>query len=236
MRSEDMFKLFWVQVTGEAEKIGIDEPTVPRKRRAPLRLDAHNTTGVIASQPEDHYRVLYFEALDTETCSISARFEQEGYKVYAKLEELLLKGVDVGEESYCDDLFKLYRDDFKSNSLLVQLRTFHVNYKIEDGMSIHDVFKMVQGISEAQRSFFSEIVKLTRLLLVIPATNAISERSFSAMRRIKAYLRSTMLQERLNSVMVMHIHKDLTESVDLPNICKEFRDRSDYRKNRLPKF
>jgi hypothetical protein len=50
-----MFKLFWAQVTGEAEKIGID---VPRKRRAPLRLDAHNTTGVIASQPEDHYRVL----------------------------------------------------------------------------------------------------------------------------------------------------------------------------------
>jgi hypothetical protein len=141
-------------------------------------------------------------------CSISARFEQEGYKVYAQLEELLLKGVEVGEGSNYDDLFKLYHDDFKSNLLLVQLRTFHVNYNIEDDMSIHDVFKMVQGMSGAQRSFFSEIVKLTRLLLIIPATNAISERSFSAMRRIKTYLRSTMLQERLNSVIVMHIHKD----------------------------
>ena len=35
------------------------------------------------------------------------------------------------------------------------------------------------------------------ILLVIPATNATSERSFSALRRIKSYLRSTMTQDRL---------------------------------------
>ena len=47
----------------------------------------------------------------------------------------------------------------------------------------------------------SEVVKLVRLLLVMPAMNAVSERSFSAMRRIKTYLRSTMLQECLNAAM-----------------------------------
>ena len=37
------------------------------------------------------------------------------------------------------------------------------------------------------------------------ATNAVSERSFSAMRRLKTYLRSTMGQCRLNHVMLLNI-------------------------------
>ena len=60
-----MFKLFWLRVTEEAIKIRIGEPAVPRKKRVPLRLDAHNSTGVTVTQPEDRYRVLYFEVLDT---------------------------------------------------------------------------------------------------------------------------------------------------------------------------
>jgi len=78
-----------------------------------------------------------------------------------------------------------------------------------------------------------EVVKLVRLLLVMPATNAISERSFSAMRRIKTYLRSTMSQGRLNATMVLHIHKDLTDQLDLQSVAKCFISKSDYRKSKL---
>ena len=47
----------------------------------------------------------------------------------------------------------------------------------------------------------------------MPATNAVSERSFSALRRIKSYLRATMSQERLNHIMVLHVHKHLTDRI-----------------------
>ena len=40
----------------------------------------------------------------------------------------------------------------------------------------------MQGMSVGERAMLSEVVKLVRLLLVMPATNAVSERSFSAMR------------------------------------------------------
>lgn len=40
-----------------------------------------------------------------------------------------------------------------------------------------------------------------KLLLVMPATNVTSERSFSTLRRIKTYLQTTMSQERLNYLM-----------------------------------
>ena len=81
-----------------------------------------------------------------------------------------------------------------------------------------------------------QLIKLVSLILVILATNAVSERSFSAMRHIKTYLRSVMSQERLNSLMVLHIHKDLTDSLDLKFIVNEFRMKTDYRKAKFPAF
>ena len=48
-------------------------------------------------------------------------------------------------------------------------------------------------------ALFSEVATVLKLTLVMPATNALSEMSFSALRRIKNYLyRSTMTQKRMN--------------------------------------
>ena len=41
------------------------------------------------------------------------------------------------------------------------------------------------------------------------------------MHRVKTYLRSAMSWERLNSLMVLHIHKDLTHDLDLKDIGNE---------------
>ena len=57
---------------------------------------------------------------------------------------------------------------------------------------------------------------------MMPATNAISGRSFSALRRVKTYLRSTMKQTRLNHLMILHVHKEKTESLCLHDIDNEF--------------
>ena len=70
----------------------------------------------------------------------------------------------------------------------------------------------------------------------MPATNAVSERSFSTLRRIKTYLRSTMSQLRLNSIMTLHIHKDLTDKLDLLEIGNEFVSASEHRQKTLGKF
>ena len=91
-------------------------------------------------------------------------------------------------------------------------------------------------MSAAEKAVFSELVKLVRLLLTMPATNAVSERSFSAMHRISTYLRSTMLQERLNTTMILHIHKDLTDLLDLKAVGNDFRAKSEHRKTKLPLF
>ena len=68
-----------------------------------------------------------------------------------------------------------------------------------------------------------------KLITVMPATNASSERSFSAIRRLKSYLRSTMTQERLNHLMMLHIHKDITDSIDLSDVANDFVRNCEHR-------
>ena len=65
----------------------------------------------------------------------------------------------------------------------------------------------------------------------MPATNATSERSFSALRRVKNYLRSTMTQQRLNNLMVLHVHKDITDQIELKAVATEFVADSEHRLN-----
>ena len=52
-------------------------------------------------------------------------------------------------------------------------------------------------------------------------------RSFSAMRRIKSYLRSTMSQGRLNYIMVLSVHKDLTDKMNLVDVANNFVSASE---------
>lgn len=64
----------------------------------------------------------------------------------------------------------------------------------------------------------------------MPATNAVSERSFSSQGSVKTYLRSTMTQERLNNCMILTVHKEETDQLELSDIAKDFAfsdDRKD---------
>ena len=52
---------------------------------------------------------------------------------------------------------------------------------------------------------FTKTAKLVNILIVIPMCSTKAERIFSALKRIKTYLRNTMGQSRLNSFSVLSI-------------------------------
>jgi len=68
---------------------------------------------------------------------------------------------------------------------------------------------------------FTEVHHLLCLYLTVPMTSATAERTFSTLRRLKSYLRSTMTQKRLNHV-ILHTHKEQTDELDLIDIAKTF--------------
>lgn len=65
-------------------------------------------------------------------------------------------------------------------------------------------------------------------MTVMKRGNAASERSFSALCRVKSYLRPIMSQERLNHLMLLYVHKDLTDSLNLTDIASEFVAQNDH--------
>jgi hypothetical protein len=61
-----------------------------------------------------------------------------------------------------------------------------------------------------------------RILFTMPVTVASAEKSFSKLKLLKNYLRSTMTQDRLNSLAILCIEKKLLDEIDLYGIIDDF--------------
>jgi hypothetical protein len=57
-----------------------------------------------------------------------------------------------------------------------------------------------------------QVTKLCKLVLTISATSASAKRSFSALKRIKTYLRINQTQNRLSNLSLLSIKKDVLMS------------------------
>ena len=81
------------------------------------------------------------------------------------------------------------------------------------------------GLSE---KLHANIVVILRVLLTIPATSASVERANSALRFVKNVYRSKMSEDRLNSVILMSIHKYI--KLDYNDIIDMYARRNPRRK------
>ncbi|XP_043204789.1 zinc finger MYM-type protein 1-like [Amphibalanus amphitrite] len=71
---------------------------------------------------------------------------------------------------------------------------------------------VLQSIARCPREHFPTIWRLFEIAAVLPVTSAEAERSFSTVRQLKSYLRSTMGEERLTALALMQIHPELVPS------------------------
>ncbi|KAK5869183.1 hypothetical protein PBY51_010133 [Eleginops maclovinus] len=78
--------------------------------------------------------------------------------------------------------------------------------------------------SEKLLDLYSNLSIALRLLLTLPVSVASGERSFSSLKRIKNYMRSTMSQERLSGLALMSIESDVRRSLDLEGIVSAFAE------------
>ena len=72
------------------------------------------------------------------------------------------------------------------------------------------------------RELFSEVITLVTMYYVLPASSAKTERSFSSLRRLKTYLRYTMTETRINNLLVLHVHKKRTDTLDVKDVTMQF--------------
>lgn len=77
----------------------------------------------------------------------------------------------------------MYGSDIDAPTLQAQLQVLSANVS-EKVTYVHDIIAYLWKLSSAEQRLLSAVIVVIKLILVLPATNASSERSFSAMRRI----------------------------------------------------
>ena len=60
--------------------------------------------------------------------------------------------------------------------------------------------------------------------------------SVSTLRRIKTYLISTMTQVRSNNLLILHVHKQMADNLDISACLNDFVSDSEHRLSVFGKF
>ena len=128
LRTDCNFQLFWEKTIRDADRLKVNGPSLPRQRKTPRRIESGSTDGYsFPNTPVDHYRRVYYEAIDLITTCINNRFDQPGYKIYCNIQDLLLKAAnadDYDAELNSKFVTQFYGSDFDGYLLKTQLEVF----------------------------------------------------------------------------------------------------------------
>ena len=116
-----------------------------------------------------------------------------------------------------------YGNDFERDRLrahIVTLENIHEHDEKED-VAIKEIINHL-SVSVFER-MVPHVVKLIQLYLVCPSLTATAERSFSQLKRIKIYFRTTLGQEKLDHLTILAVYNAKLDNLDL----NTFIDRSE---------
>ena len=103
--------------------------------------------------------------------------------------------------------------------MLFQLPKFRAKHPVK---SVKEVAQHIVNMQPEVKGKYNQVDVTVCMLMVCPASSAETERSFSVLRRLKNWLRSTMSQTQLNSVAVYHIHKHKLDELRWDDILTSF--------------
>ena len=165
IQNDTSFDLFWQKTNSIAEDV------LPRHCKIPRRLD-DSSEPTSPDSAEKQYRSIYFQALYHIISCIEDRFNQAGYKTFRNVQDLLLK--TAAGEAYDDELpsvLPFYGSDFHIHLLPTQLEIFSNDFQADGKVTVREIAHHFHKCSDAQLQLESQVSKLVRLLLVMPATN-----------------------------------------------------------------
>lgn len=229
LRTEEEFDVLLEATVTNQENCNIETFKIPRQRKPPARFTGR-AASTVATTITEHYRPIYFSLLDEASTKLEDRFEKSaGVRKYSRLENILITGIiDENDEELLETYPEINISDLKS-----ELWMFRRGRRIEVvGDAVTELRQMLPEV----RGLFTTVCILVRLLLVSPASSAEAERSFSALRRLKTWLRTTMTETRLNSVTVCHIHRSRIDTLDIIPLMREFISRSDLSRSTFGQF
>ncbi|XP_065674173.1 uncharacterized protein LOC136091115 [Hydra vulgaris] len=208
-----IYELFWERSMKWKIQLGVADPKLQRKRKMPDYLQKTlnpQKTYHYYDSPKERYRQLYFECFDLS-------IKNESW------------------ENHLQSVCRFYNQDInqslaKTHIALLPSIVKSLEYDTKK-FTIQDLILFLKTLNHSEKALLTDVVKIAKLILVMPASNSLSERSFSALKRVKTYLRSTITDFRLNNLLVLHTHKEAVDKTDLAKIANEFINKCQTRIN-----
>uniref|UniRef100_H3ADU5 TTF-type domain-containing protein n=1 Tax=Latimeria chalumnae TaxID=7897 RepID=H3ADU5_LATCH len=236
MRKEKSWNRVWADVLQCAENVGIsiergDDEGVRRPRKKNLKLRdfiVYSSCGErehFPDEPQNHKQKwcqqLFFPVNNALTLEIKRRFSEETLVLARRIDAIL-----ACEPVAVDKMLEIYRKIIGINASLAKSEMQIARTDIESrGQAV--TLKNLRSMLTA--SEYPNFFKLVQLALTLPVGSVKSETSFSVMRQIKTYLRTTMSQERFSALAILNIESDITEDIDPAEIVKIYASKGNRR-------
>ncbi|XP_076956693.1 uncharacterized protein LOC143631971 [Bidens hawaiensis] len=225
----------------EAEKIAFEmdiDPIFAQKLviKRKKQSDECSSSQEASFTPQENFRVSSFlYIIDQAITSLETRFDQ--FKNYEKLFGFLfpqnLRGIEDEDLNlscnFLENALKFEgRSDIDGEALYMELSSLDTLYTME----FSSLIEVLKHLNETQENFPNARIAY-RILLTIPVTVASAERSFSKLKLLKSYLRSTISQERLNGLAMIAIESEILDSINCEDVIKQFAVKNTRRASRI---
>ena len=227
-RNNNDFELLWSSVEIFCDKIKEEiagtrftfkEATPPRTKIPSKRLQSligestadSNPTPSIGHTAKEHYRInTYFPSLDKIVSEMKERFDGKDQDILCALGDIVLNNLPKADSLELVSHFYGVDKDLLEMEKATYTHSIANNSTPRLDSAVDIVENMTQDGLNELLPVFNEVASI---LATIPATSCSAERSFSGLRRMKTYLRSTMEQERLSSIALINIERAYTNTV-----------------------
>ena len=211
---DERFKLWYQDALDLAKELGTDERAPRAKGRSIYRA-----THPAESTKEYFKRSLAILFVDDITMQMEERFAPAAGVVSAlfSLIPSVIKELDLSELPKLSEALAMYEDDLpRFRSLRSELEVWRA--KCKNFQTPPD--SLLEALNTCNKDLFPNLVVLLQIACLIPVTSCEAERSFSAVRRHKTTLRSTMGEERLTSLVLMNMYYDVP--IDAQKVARRF--------------
>lgn len=223
---------FWVEEAKiVAAKIGVDpvlkNKRIPKCKKQYDELCDDESRTLQSAQLLSKSIKMVFDRVISE---ITTRFESattlnlnfaflNGYEILnMSTEELIKNGTDLARK---------YDQDLNESEFCQELTVFKVQAPLVFGdIKQANAFCLLKLIyTHDLQDAFPNICIALRIYATIPTTSASCERSFSKMKQIKNYLRSSMSQERLSSLAILAIENETAYKINYDEAIDLFAEQ-----------
>lgn len=132
-------------------------------------------------------------------------------------------------KAQADIISSVYPNDVCANVLKEELRIYFKIHKVStiifNDSEIASISILNQIYKKGLQNILPQICICLRILSTIPTSVSTGERSFSKLKLIKSYLRSTTEENRLNHLILLSIEHKLAKTLDYDDVIDSFAEK-----------